>query len=71
MSNTIFKKLGLLFLVLVLSVVMAACSEDETASTDANTDTDNGSANTDTEESSGLSGEITVWAHPYTDGSTG
>lgn len=71
MSNTIFKKLGLIFLVLVLSVVMAACSEDETASTDANTDTDNGSANTDTEESSGLSGEITVWAHPYTDGSTG
>ena len=54
---------------------MAACGDDEESSSEvdnsSDTATDNGSANTETEESTGLSGEITVWAHPYTDGSTG
>ena len=75
MNNSIFKKFGLLFFVLVLSVVMAACGDDEESSSEvdnsSDTATDNGSANTETEESTGLSWEITVWAHPYTDGSTG
>jgi multiple sugar transport system substrate-binding protein len=78
MNNSIFKKFCLLFLVLVLAVVMAACGDEDSSSSDttdntSETATDNTSTDTttDTEESSGLSGEITVWAHPYTDGSTG
>ncbi|MGN7478321.1 sugar ABC transporter substrate-binding protein [Solibacillus silvestris] len=71
MNNSFFKKFGLLFLVLAFSLVMVACNEESSSDADDSTDksTNNGSANT--EGSSGLSGEITVWAHPYTDGTTG
>ncbi|WP_274308257.1 sugar ABC transporter substrate-binding protein [Solibacillus daqui] len=76
MKNSIFKKFGLLFLVLVISVVMAACNDDmeDTSNGSDNSSsgtTDNGSANTNNGDASKLSGEITVWAHPYTDGTTG
>ncbi|MCH7323087.1 sugar ABC transporter substrate-binding protein [Solibacillus sp. MA9] len=76
MKNSIFKKFGLLFLVLVLSVVMAACNDDKEDTSNGSDNsssgtTDNGSANTNNGDASKLSGEITVWAHPYTDGTTG
>lgn len=75
MNGSFLKKFGLLFLVLVLSVVMVACNDsDDSANDNAE---DNGSANTDAGTDNGssdegkLSGEITVWAMPYTDGTGG
>lgn len=51
------KKLWFFLLLLILSAVMVACSEDEEGAKVATS----GEAGKD-----GLSGEITVWAHPFT-----
>jgi len=67
------KKLSWFLLVLVLSVFMVACSDSdtETGTEDDSSKTEGNSTGTESDEGSSLSGEITVWAHPFTDGTTG
>ncbi|MEO4052545.1 sugar ABC transporter substrate-binding protein [Solibacillus sp. CAU 1738] len=68
------KKMGWFLLVMVLAVFMVACSDSEkeenTKETTAGTTGTEQEQGT-TESKPALSGEITVWAHPYTDGTGG
>lgn len=69
------KKMGWFLLVMLFAMLIAACGDSDTTnekeSNNASEQNTNSEANNEgsaTEEKPTLSGEITVWAHPYTDG---
>lgn len=62
------KKMGWFLLVMILAVFMVACSDADNKPKSNDTEKTGEEAVT-TDGKTTLSGEITVWAHPFTDGS--